>query len=167
MPQFIHLADDKELASIERNGIRADSETWSHRGVFAVPVLPSYTMTHQWLRELKRRGMKTLSAVQFFLPAREPVFVGSYRDREPISTTASGAVGIFRGHTSPLGLQSFIPRKIAAKEIRRIYTPSQVAGWRYFPDAHGKPPFCGCPYCQRGGIKNRKIREAYEDSFSE
>jgi hypothetical protein len=163
MPQFIHHADAKQIASIERNGIRAGSKVWSHTGVFAVPVLPSYTITHQWLRELKRRGMRTLSAVQFFVPAREMVMVGSYRDRQPLETTASGAVGIFRAHISPLGLQAFIPRKIYAKEIRRIYTPSQVAGWRYFPEAHGKPPFCGCRFCVRGEIKNRKLRAAYGD----
>ena len=161
MPQFIHLADAKDTTSIERGGIRADSEVWSHTGIFAVPVLPSYTITHQWLRELKRRGTKTLSAVQFFVPAREPVLVGSYRDRQPLETTAAGAVGVFRTHVSGLGLQVFIPRKIAAKEVRRVYTPSQVAGWRYSPEAHGKPPFCGCSFCVRGDIKNRKLRAAY------
>lgn len=163
MPQFIHLADARDIASIRRGGIRADSEAWSHTGVYALPVLPSYTLTHQWLRELKRRGMKTLSAVQFFIPAREPALVGSYRHRQPLETTASGAVGVFRTHVSGLGLQVFVPRKIAPREIRRFYTPSQVAGWRYFPDAHGKPPFCGCRFCVRGEIKNRKLREAYGD----
>ena len=162
MPQFIHLANAKDIASIERGGIRANSKAWSRIGVFAVPVLPSYTLTHQWLRELKRRGMKTLSAVQFFIPAREPVLVGHYRET-PLETTASGAVGVFREHVSTLGLQVFIPRKVTAKEVRRVYTPSQVAGWRYHPEAHGRPPFCGCKYCIRGEIKNRKLRAAYPD----
>lgn len=164
MPQFIHLADAKDIAIIERSGIRADSEAWSHSGVFAMPVLPSYLITHQWLRELKRRGMKTLSAIQFFIQAREFVLAGSYRDRQPLETTASASVGVFRSHVSGLGLQVLIPRKISAKEIRRVYTPSQVAGWRYHPEAHGKPPFCGCSYCVRGEIKNRKLRTAYGDA---
>jgi hypothetical protein len=162
MPQFIHLADAKDIASIKRGGLRAISEAWDHTGVFSVPVVPSYTLTHQWLRELKRRGMKTLMAVQFFIPAREIVLVGSYRHRVPLETTASGAVEVFRTHVSGLGLQVFIPRKIASKEIRRLYTPAQVAGWRYFPEAHGKPPVCGCRFCVRGEIKNRKLREAYK-----
>ena len=104
--------------------------------------------------------MKALSAVRFFIPAREVVLVGHYRDT-PLEITASGAVGVFREHVSSLGLQVFMPRKIAAKEIRRIYVPSQVAGWRYHPEAHGKPPFCGCRYCVCGQIKNRKLRAAY------
>lgn len=69
--------------------------------------------------------------------------VGSYRHQLPLQTTASSAVGVFRDHVSGLGLQVLIPRKVAAKEIRRFYTPSQVAGWRYYPEAHGKPPFAG------------------------
>ena len=141
MPQFIHLADAKDIASIERNGLRLGECAWGRKGVFAVPVLPSYTLTHQWLRELKRRGMKTLCAVQFFLPGREAVLVGHFRDGDPLETTASGAVGIFRNHVSGLGLQVVIPRKIAAEEVRRVYSPSQVAGWRYYPEAHWQAAF--------------------------
>ena len=122
MPQFIHLADDKDIASIERGGIRAVSEVWSHTGIFAVPILPSYTITHQWLRELKRRGMKTLSAVQFFIPAWEPVLVGSYRDRQPLETTAAGAVGVFRSHISGLALPSRSARQTTVLRMQLLYS---------------------------------------------
>src|SRR6266545_2408139 len=65
-------------------------------------------------------------------------------------------------HSTGLGLQILVLRRIEAKEITRTYVPTQIIGWRYHPDAHGKPPFCGCDYCQRGLIKSRKIREKYE-----
>ena len=158
MPQFIHLADEKNISSITRSGIKI-SPAWSGKGVFSTPVLQNYVVTHQWLRELKRRGMKTLVAVQFLIPADEKVLVGRYNEK-PLETTAGGAIKVFREHVNGLGLQVVIPRKITAGEIRRIYMPSQVAGWRYNPEAHGKPPFCGCSYCVRGEIKNRKLREA-------
>lgn len=48
-----------------------------------------------------------------------------------------------------------------------LIVPTQLVGWRYFPEAHGKPPFCGCACCQRGLIKNRKIREKYRTENAE
>ena len=68
----------------------------------------------------------------------------------------------FMQHSTGLGLQILVLRRIEPKEITRTYVPTQIIGWRYHPDAHGKPPFCGCDYCQRGLIKNRKIREKYK-----
>ncbi|SKA80859.1 hypothetical protein SAMN02745166_00689 [Prosthecobacter debontii] len=55
-----------------------------------------------------------------------------------------------------------IPVSIEPKAITRIYTPEQIIGWRYYPESHsdGRKP-CGCSYCQRGQIKNRKLRQAY------
>lgn len=160
MPQFIHIADEKDAASIKRSGIKI-FPAWSTKGVFATPVLQNYVVAHQWVRELKRRGMKTVVAVQFLIPAREKVLVGRYNEK-PLETTASGAIKIFREHSNGLGLQVVIPRKILPDEIRRIYTPSQIAGWRYFPGSHGKKP-CGCDYCAGGQIKGRKRRDAYEE----
>jgi len=55
-----------------------------------------------------------------------------------------------------------VPRRIAVSEIRAIRQVHRVTGWRYFPEAQGKPPFCGCSYCQRGNIKSRKIRDNYQ-----
>jgi hypothetical protein len=126
-----------------------------------MPVLPDFQVSHQWLRELKNKGIRTIGALQFKIPDEEEVLVGRYSE-EPIAVTAAQAVNIFREHPTGLGLQVLIGRRIEAKEITRSYVPKQIIGWRYHPDAHGKPPFCGCEYCQRGLIKNRKIREKYE-----
>ncbi|MES2982629.1 MAG: hypothetical protein V4727_09975 [Verrucomicrobiota bacterium] len=91
----------------------------------------------------------------------EMVLVGRYNE-EPLSVTAAEAVKVFMEHSTGLGLQTLILRRIESSEITRSYLPTQIIGWRYHPDAHGKPPFCGCEFCQRGLIKNRKIREEYE-----
>jgi len=161
MAQFIHLTDERLVRRIAKAGVKP-SEIWNSKVkfVFATPVLKDFVVSHQWLRELKRRGIRTISAVQFRIPDDEPVRVGHFGE-EAMDTTAAGAAQVFRRHKSGLGLQVLIPRKIEAKEIMRIYLPPQIVGWRYFPEAHGKPPFCGCDYCQRGMIKSRKIREDY------
>lgn len=131
------------------------------RCVYATPVLSDFQVSHQWLRELKNRGIRTIGALQLTIPDEEEVLVGRYSE-EPLTVTAAQAVKIFREHKTGLGLQVLILRRIEPKEITRSYVPTQIVGWRYFPEAHGKPPFCGCDYCQRGRIKNRKIREKYE-----
>lgn len=76
--------------------------------------------------------------------------------------TAAEAIKVFLRHPTGMGLQVLVLRRIEAKEIKRTYVPTQIIGWRYYPEAHGKPPFCGCAFCQRGLIKNRKIREKYD-----
>jgi hypothetical protein len=157
MSQFIHLADERTVAMIRKNGIMAGEIFGGGKGVHATPVLANHFLSHQWLRELKRRGIRTISAVQFRLDDEAEVDVGRYNG-EHLRTTASGAVRIFMEHETGLGLEVRIPGAIPAKDITRIYTPRQISGWRYFPEAHGSKP-CGCRYCQRGEIKNAKLRE--------
>lgn len=162
MARFIHLTDERLLARLKKSGIR--TTLWGRekiRCVYATPVLPDFQVSHQWLRELKNRGIRTIGAIQFKIPDEEEVLVGRFSE-EPIAVTAAQAVKVFMDHPTGLGLQVLIRRKIEAKEITRSYVPPQIVGWRYFPEAHGKPPFCGCEFCQRGLIKNRKIREKYE-----
>jgi hypothetical protein len=162
MPQFVHLADDRNIALIQKNGIKAQKvHGASGRWVFATPVLQNYYQSHQWLRELKRRGIRTISAVQFHIADDTPVTIGRYNEAH-LEATAAEAIRIFMDHTDGLGLEALIPMSIAAKAVTRIYTPDQIVGWRYYPESHsdGRKP-CGCSYCQRGQIKNRKLREAY------
>jgi hypothetical protein len=162
MARFIHLTDERLLVRLKKSGIR--TTFWGRerlRCVYAVPVLPDFQVSHQWLRELKNRGIRTIGAIQFKIPDEEEVLVGRFSE-EPIAVTAAQAVKVFMDHPTGLGLQVLIRRRVEPKEITRTYVPTQIIGWRYFPEAHGKPPFCGCPFCQRGLIKNRKIREKYE-----
>jgi hypothetical protein len=162
MARFIHLTDERLLARLKKSGIR--TTFWGRkkiRCVYATPVLQDFQVSHQWLRELKSRGIRTIGALQFKISDEEEVLVGRYNE-EPLRVTAAQAVKIFREHATGLGLQVLILRRIDPNEISCSYVPTQIVGWRYQPDAHGKPPFCGCSYCQRGPIKNRKIREKYE-----
>ena len=163
MPQFIHLADERDICLIRKNGIKAHKPHGaSVKHVYATPVLQNYYRSHQWLRELKRNGMKTLSAVQFRLPDDMLVSVGRYNDGH-MDVTAAEAVRIFMDHVDGAGLEVTIAGSIEPKAITRIYTPDQVVGWRYYPESHsdGRKP-CGCSYCQRGQIKNRALRQAYD-----
>ncbi len=61
MPTFVHLAPDKFATRIRRNGIRARKhwialrpEPVGVRGVYCMPVIGNFFITHQWLREMKR-----------------------------------------------------------------------------------------------------------------
>lgn len=165
MARFIHLTDERLLARLEKSGIRMSywgRDKW--RCVYAVPVMPDFQVSYQWLRELKRRGIRTIGAIHFKIPDDEPVRVGHFSE-DHLDMTAAQAVKTFREHTTGFGLQVLIPRRIEAKEITRTTVPTQIVGWRYFPGSHGKPPFCGCSYCQRGMIKNRKLREKYRAEY--
>jgi len=103
--------------------------------------------------------MKTLVCVQFRIPDEDPVLVGPYNG-EKVEMTAAEAAHAVRIHTDPMGLEVLIPRKINPKEITRTYLAPRVTGWRYYPSAKGKPPFCRCRWCNRGEIRaQRLIRE--------
>jgi hypothetical protein len=86
MASFVHIADAKNQNLIARNGIRA-----GRRGVFGAPVTRDFSVTHQWSRELKRRGARSLICGQFRVADDEVVSVGMY-NREKISMTAAEAV---------------------------------------------------------------------------
>ena len=160
MATFVHLADERSTKKIIINGIKVAKHPWRKtNGVFAMPVTSNYYVTHQWQRELKRRGIQTFVGIQFRIPDDEPVLVGKYNE-EQIHVSASVAVGIVLNHQDGEGLEVIIPRKILPKEIRRHYHISKNVGWRYFPGSHGKKP-CGCSYCQRGNINSRNLRTRY------
>jgi len=159
MASFIHIADKNKERAIQRNGIKSAKRLTGVQGVWAMPVVPNFTTTHQWARELKRWTIGTLLCVQFNVPDEEPVLVGKYNG-EKLEMTAAEAIGAILDHTDPMGLEVVIPRKITAKEITRTYLAPRKTGWRYSPSAKGKPPFCNCKWCNRGEIRaKRLIRE--------
>ena len=73
--------------------------------------------------------------------------------------TAAQAVAEFLAAEDRQGWEVVIPRGVSAKEIYRVRSLPQVVGWRYSPDAKGKPPFCTCKYCTRREYGARKLRE--------
>jgi hypothetical protein len=92
------------------------------------------------------------------------VSVGRYNE-EHIQMTAAQAVAMVLQCEYIGGYEVIIPRKIMKDEILRVQSVSQVIGWRYYPEAHGKKQ-CGCPYCQRGLYGAQKLRDRFEKGFS-
>src|SRR6476646_1038981 len=118
MAMFVHLAPESRVARIRRNGIRRLRRAWGEfpGGVFAVPVTRNFFVSHQWLRELKRRGAGPIAAVYFRVPDELRVWVGHYRHAHRWMTAAQAAAE-FMSSESREGWEVIIPRKIAAKEI--------------------------------------------------
>lgn len=165
MAIFVHIADERHTHSIKKNGLHLSSmytvsSEIESRGIFAMPVVENFVVTHQWVRELKRQGFRTAVGVYFRISDAEHVWAGQY-NQPKISITAAESVATLR-QSNQLGFEVVIPRSIQPSEIKYIRHLPQMIGWRYYPDAKGKPPFCGCSYCQRGRIKSRQIRERYE-----
>lgn len=167
MADLVHITSANVAARLRRNGIGATKlrhAPWAAHepksAVFAFPILPSFTLTHSWARELKRTGRTTLAAVDFRIPDGEPVFARHYLDKlAPMS--ASEAIGLVRSASDPRGYEILVPRRIDPREIVRIRGLSKVFGWRYFPAAKGKQPWlCDCPVClPRGEVKARQQRQ--------
>jgi hypothetical protein len=164
MPIFVHLAPEKLTGRIRKNGIRPapwrisapDGTSRSIRVVFAMPLTRDFTLSHQWLRELKAKGERTIGAVYFKLSAGEEVYVGHYLS-PPLRTSVGQALSMIRQAPDARGYQVMIPRRILPREIHRTRALQQGIGWRYWPESHGRKP-CPCEVCQRGRIKSQRIR---------
>ncbi len=158
MPILVHITSDVEARAAVRAGLRAASGAFdTPRGVYCMPMLPSYFATHQWHRELKRRGRKIMTAVDFRLPDDDPVWFGRYSGPHR-ETTVGRAIGDLLRERDPRGFELIVPRRILPREILRLRTPHRVVGWRYRPDAHGKP-LCPCRVClPRGAPNSRRTR---------
>ena len=166
MATFVHLTPESQVARIRRNGIARRRRTTRNavypRGVFAVPVTRSFFASHQWLRELKRRGQGPISAVYFRVPDDQVVWVGHYGGGHR-EMTAAEAVATFLGSERREGWEVVIPRRIEAAEISRTRALPQVIGWRYVPGAHGRRP-CPCSYCTGGTFGAARIRQRFGGS---
>lgn len=161
MAMFVHLAAEKVADSIRRNGInRLRKSDVPEPGIYASPVVRNFFVSHQWLRELKRRGSGPIVGVYFRIPDDQIVWVAHYRNAHQCMPAAEAA-GVIMHAGEPEGFEVIVPRKIGASEIHRIRRLPQVIGWRYYPGAHGRKP-CGCPYCQRGQYGAKRLRDAFE-----
>lgn len=163
MTRLVHIAAEAEARKIRKNGIAPTKVkgwvTGEDRFVWAFPVLPSYTLTYQWARELKRWGRTTLAAVTVDLPGSEPVFARHFSSA-PCRMTVDEAVGLIRGAEDPRGYEVMIPRRVDPAEITRITTLPAAIGWRYSPASKNKPlALCDCPVCMpRGEVKASRYR---------
>lgn len=164
MAAFVHIADERDASSILRTGLKLPRKAKlvpgdRPVGVFALPVVPNFMLSHQWVRELKKRGFKVAVGVYFRIPDDEPVWAGLYNEAKLAMSAAQATSRLLV--EGALGFEAIIPRSIRSKEIRAVRPLPQTVGWRHFPAAHERGIFCGCEYCQRGEIKSRGIRERY------
>jgi hypothetical protein len=154
MPSFVHIADERDAAAIWRSGLKIprarlrSSQSDTPVGVFAMPVFPHFLLSHQWVRELKRRGHRTAIGVYFKVPAQEGVWAGFYNQPKQ-QMTAGHATSALRG-MQDFGFEVIIPRSISAGDITSVRILPQKLGWRFFPDAHRRGIFCGCELLHAG-----------------
>ena len=170
MPTFVHLAAEKDVKRIVTHAIRGrrtripsgKSHVEVPQGVFCMPVMPNFHLTHQWLWELKRNGQRTMIGIYFRLPSEEPVWVGRYN--QPHRNVSAGeAIKIIMELEDAEGWEVVVPRTIIAKEIQKTRRLSQSVGWRYCPKSHMQKPTCACPYClPPGSIKSKRLRHRIE-----
>jgi hypothetical protein len=185
MPVFVHLTSHRNVAAIRRGGIGLIKRRLRPRGVYALPVTPNFSISHQWLRELKRDGGGTIVGIYFRVPDGETVEVGHYDSlhcemsaaeasallreaerRDPAAARAADekSKAVQRKRvlpSSPEGFEVVIPRRIAPSEILKVKALPQVVGWRHRPGANGTPP-CVCMCCERGRYGIRKLLRAVE-----
>ncbi|GAA0807138.1 HEAT repeat domain-containing protein [Spirilliplanes yamanashiensis] len=156
MALFVHCAPEPLARRIRRAGL-----TTARTHCF--PVLPVYPVTHQWARELRRRGHRTTVAVTFTVPDTEPVEVGHYHGPKQ-TLPASAAAGLVRGLDDPLGYEVVLHRPVPPGDLRRVRRVPGTVGWRYRPGEHGRRP-CACPAClPRGGYGAERLRARLGES---
>jgi hypothetical protein len=160
MPVFVHLTAESLISLIRRNGIRRLCRPRGDfpGGVFAVPVTRNFYVSHQWLRELRRRNQSPIAGVHFRIADEEPVWVGHYNQAH-CWMSAAEATSEFMAAEDARGWEVVIPRRIAASEIHKTRRLPQVVGWRFAPSAKGKPPICTCKFCVRGNYGARRLRK--------
>lgn len=159
MPTLVHLADEKRAKMILKLGVKP----WKYsKGIYCMPVLPNFYVSHQWLRELKSSGVKTIVGIYFKIDSSEMVYAGKYGNQHK-HIPLGKAIAEIMSMGDPLGYELIIDRKIEASEITRIKQLPQTVGWRYTPDSHNKKP-CLCEFCLRGTIKSAKLRKLANES---
>lgn len=157
MPALVHLADERDSSRILNGGLTFSK----HRpGVYCMPVLPNFYVSHQWQRELKRRGIRTYVGVYFHMNADEMVYAGRYNETHR-HISLGEAIAEIMSLNDPLGYELIIGRKIEPKEITGIKHLPQNIGWRYKPGSKGTKP-CSCGFCSKGAIKGGRFMRKLE-----
>ena len=169
VPRLVHLAAVSRRKAIERSGIRAEASTVVGAGnvasevaraVYAMPVVPDFSVTYQWVRELRRFHGERMIAVHFVVPSDEPVLVGRYnRPHETLPLDEA----VRRVLASPMGNEIILTRGVRAKEIVGVREITQLVGWTQVPEPGGAFD-CLCAACVAGGTPDlvRRLRAAYE-----
>ena len=158
MTLFVHLTSAKHQRHIRLTDLKAGDSRRGGPGLFALPVLPNYFASHQWMRELRKWGSSLLVGVYFRIPDDDLVLVGRYNmPHQQMTVDQVAALLLNRDAAKSLGYEVIIPHSIAPEAIHRIRFLAKPLGWRHFPGAHGRRP-CGCSWCSRGEYNSRRFR---------
>jgi hypothetical protein len=176
MAMMVHLFDERKRKAIARSGIIGQRAIVNAPGgyrelmcaVYAMPVLPNYFASHQWLRELKRLGARTISAAYFKARSDTLVWVGRY-NKEHRYVPLGHAISLIMAEPDPRGWEIVFAASVPAKAIHSFRSVDQVIGWRHFPESHEQGPWkCLCDYClsgQKGAIKAKRLRTSLIDKY--
>ena len=135
MALFVHLTSRADIARVQRSGVHTSSGQGDVRGVFCFPILPSYTVTHQWLNALgPHHEPHGLVAVDVCLPDDEPVTVGHFDDPNARVVTALKAVRLISELEDPSGWEVVVPRPILPDEVRCIREVRRLADRSSLPE---------------------------------
>lgn len=174
MPRLVHLARASLERTFSRAGIRgarweisaADGQPERlDRAVFAMPVLRDFSITHQWLRELRRFHGERMIAVHFTVPRTEVVWAGRYG--QPHALLPAGEA-VARVMADPAGAEIVVPRAIGRRAIVGIREVTQLVGWTEVPpDVRNID--CVCVACLPKGSRTlmRRVHAAYERCLTE
>jgi len=159
---LIHITKAENEKSIVNSGLKIGKYSG---GLYFMPRIQNFLISHQWARELKRSGVKNFIAVDFKIPGSEQVWFGKYNEGHS-KLALNQAIKEFMAKEDQLGYEFFIERKVLSSEISNIRKISKPMGWRYEPNAHGKKP-CPCPMCiQGGGFKTASLKEKRDVALS-
>jgi hypothetical protein len=150
---LVHLADANNAAAIRKNGIKPGKIL---TGVYCMPVLPDFYASHQWLRELKAGGVKTLVAVYFKIADDEEVYIRKLGGKHRRMLLSLAIKEIWDAEDKS-GYELILAHKIPASQITAIKSLPQQLGWRHSPNSHGTKP-CNCEFCLKGTIKGKRTK---------
>lgn len=146
MPVLVHITRRENASQIVRTGIKPGKY---NKVVFFMPLSSGFSISHQWVRELKRSGGRNFSAIHFRLPSSTMIWYGHY-NFEHFNLPLGEAIHDFLTIDDQLGYQFYFDHKIDADSIDRVESIPKPVGWRFSPTAHGRKP-CFCPVCSRRG----------------
>lgn len=146
MALFVHLTPRANLARVQRSGVHTSPGQGEVRGVFCFPMLPSYAVTHQWLRALEpHHEPQGMVAVDMRLPDDEPVTVGHFDDRDARRVTALEAVHVVRSLEDPGGWEVVVPRPVLRYEVQRIREVGRAGARPLIPEPYAHTVPAGRP----------------------
>jgi hypothetical protein len=169
MPRLVHLARASAARTIERAGIRGGTaavlesggqQSKIERAVFAMPLEPDFSVTYQWVRELRRWHGERIVAAHFVLSSDEDVLVGRYNaahERLPLREA------VRRVLKEPLGSEIVVPRSVRRREVMGIRDVTQLVGWTEVPEPRSNFD-CLCQACVPAGTRDlmRRVRASFE-----